>query len=109
MSDVEVLLSRDITREQLIAELRALRPEFEREGVTGMVLFGSRARGDNRADSDSDLAIDVDESRKFSLLDLAGLHHIVEDAVRRTAHVTMRRGLRPSLLASVVQDGLVVI
>jgi predicted nucleotidyltransferase len=50
MSDT--VLSRDISREVLIAELRALRPAFEREGVAHMALFGSRARGDNRPDSD---------------------------------------------------------
>ena len=74
-----------------------------------MVLFGSRARGDNRPDSDIDLVIEVDEGKKFSLLDLVGVHHIVEDAVRLSAHVTMRRSLRPSLLASVVRDGLTVL
>ncbi len=34
-------------------------PCFESEGVTHMALFGSRARGDNRPDSDVDLLIDI--------------------------------------------------
>jgi predicted nucleotidyltransferase len=108
MSDTETLLARDISRDQLIAELRALRPAFEREGVTHMTLFGSRARGDNRIDSDVDLAIDVDPSRKFSLIDLSGVHLIAQDAIRLSANVTLRRGLRPGLASAIGRDGIAI-
>lgn len=56
---------RDLAREDLLAELLALKPEFERQGVTGMALFGSRARRDNRPDSDVDLIVDLDETRSI--------------------------------------------
>jgi predicted nucleotidyltransferase len=72
---------RDLTREQLLAELRALRPEFERRGVTHMAMFGSRARGDHRPDSDIDLVVDIEDGKKFSLLDAIGVAHVVEDTV----------------------------
>ena len=43
-------------------------------------LFGSRARGDHRADSDLDVIVDIDpELEKFSLIDLAGVCSAVED------------------------------
>ena len=42
------------------------------EGVTALSIFGSRARGDARLDSDLDVLIDVDPDLRFSLLDLAG-------------------------------------
>jgi predicted nucleotidyltransferase len=70
---------RDLTREQLLAELRALKTEFEREGVVHMAIFGSRARGDHRPDSDVDLVLDIEKGRKFSMLDAVGVGHIVED------------------------------
>jgi uncharacterized protein len=72
---------RDLEREELLAKLRALRPEFEREGVAHLSLFGSRARGDNGPDSDVDLILDVQEGRKFSMLDAIGVGHIVEDSL----------------------------
>ena len=72
---------RDLEREELLAKLRALRPKFEREGVAHLSLFGSRARGDNRPDSDVDLIVDVQEGRKFSMLDAIGVCHIVEDSL----------------------------
>ena len=84
---------RDIKREELLAELRALRPKFAQDGVTHMALFGSRARRDNRPDSDVDLLIEIDEGRKFSLLDLVGVGHIIEDNLGMPASIVMRRSI----------------
>ncbi len=80
---------RDIARDQLLEELRALRPEFERMGVTRMALFGSRARGDNRPDSDVDLIVDIEPGRKFSMLDAIGVGHVVEDQLGLETNVVV--------------------
>ena len=106
MSDTDVILSRDISREQLLAELRALRPAFERSGVRHMTLFGSRARGDFRGDSDIDLAVDIDPLRKFSLVDLSHLHLLIEDRLRLHVSVVLNRSLRPGLKTAVARDGV---
>ncbi len=108
MSDSETVLARDITRDQLLAELRALRPQFEREGVTHMSLFGSRARGDNRPDSDVDLMIDIDPERKFSLVELSGVGLLVEDHIGLPVSVVMRRSAKPAMLAAGTRDGIAV-
>lgn len=99
----QTVRSRDLTRSELLAELRALRGALEREGVTHVALFGSRARGDNRPDSDVDLLIDIDERRKFSLLDLVGVAHRVEDRVGMPASIVLRRDLDPEF--SVIVEG----
>ena len=70
---------RDIAREELLAELLALKPKLEQQGVTHVALFGSRARRDNRPDSDIDLVIELDASRRISLLDLVGVSHVIEN------------------------------
>jgi predicted nucleotidyltransferase len=90
---------RDIAQDALLAELRALRPELERTGVTHVALFGSRARRDNRPDSDIDLLIEVDESRKFSLIDLVGVAQRIEDRLGLPANLFMQRSLDPAFLA----------
>ena len=95
-----------LTREQLVATLRDLRASFVDQGVTSMSLFGSRARGDNRPDSDIDLVIEVDPHRKFSLLDLVGVAHTVEDQVCLPANIFMRRSLESSLQATVQRDAI---
>lgn len=99
---------RDIAREELIAELQRLRPEFERQGVTHMALFGSRARRDNRADSDVDLVIEIDETRKFSLLDLAGIYVLIEDRLGLESSLLTRRSLEEAFRKIVDRDQVVV-
>ena len=73
-----------------------------------MVLFGSRARGDHRLDSDVDLAIEVQPGRKFSLIDLVGVGHLVEDKIGLRANMFMRRSLGPDFVAEIGRDGVEV-
>jgi uncharacterized protein len=101
-------LAPDLDRDALLARLAALRPVLQREGITRMWLIGSRARGDNRPDSDIDLMVEVDEGRKFSLLDLIGVKHIVEDDVGLPADMFTRDGLTPRFRAFVEADAIVV-
>lgn len=84
---------RSLDRDQLLVELRALKPQLEREGITHLSLFGSRARGDNRPDSDVDLVVDVQEGRKFSMLDAIGVGHVIEDALGLSSSIVARPGL----------------
>lgn len=95
---------RDLAREELIAELLALRPAFEREGVTGMALFGSRSRGDNRPDSDVDLLIEVHPDREFSLLDMASVGFIVEDNLGLESSIVIREDAKDTFLKRITPD-----
>lgn len=94
----------DIAREALLNELQALRPSLERRGVLHIALFGSRARRDNRPDSDVDLIIDIDERVPFSLIDLVGVSHEVEDRVGLPANLFVRRSLEPSFAAEAARE-----
>ena len=82
-----------MTRNEIIAKLRATEPALHAEGVTGLAIFGSRARGDARPDSDLDVLIDIDPESEFSLLDLAGVHLMIEDQLGIPTQVTLRRAL----------------
>ena len=104
MTDADTILASDIGREELLAELRALMPAFAREGVQHMALVGSRARGDNRRDSDVDLMIDVEADRRFSLVEVARIIRLVQDRIGLRADILMRRSLSPHLLATAEQD-----
>lgn len=100
---------RDISRDQLLEELRALRPEFERRGVTGLAVFGSRARGDNRPDSDVDLVVDVPPGHKFSLLDLAGLYGLIENELGLESSLVVLDKYTPQAFVSRIQNDLTAV
>lgn len=62
-------------------------------GVTGLCLFGSMARGDNRPDSDVDILVDMPPK----ILLMEGLRSFLEnllktsvDLVRRHAHLSQK-------------------
>jgi uncharacterized protein len=94
----------DIARDALLNQLQALRPNLESRGVLHIALFGSRARRDNRPDSDVDLIVDIDERRPFSLLDLVGVTHEVEDRIGLPANLFVRRSLDPSFAAEAARE-----
>ncbi|MGU3495585.1 nucleotidyltransferase family protein [Xanthobacteraceae bacterium A53D] len=95
-----------LSREDLIEALLALEPQLRAEGVTGLALFGSRARGDHRPDSDVDVAIDVEANSRFSLITLAGVARQIEARVGVPANIFMRRSLDDSFRRTLARDGI---
>jgi predicted nucleotidyltransferase len=89
---------------KLIATLKSLRPQLEAEGVTHLALFGSRARGDHRPDSDIDLLVEAPEESDFSILNLIGVEHLVSDSVGLQTNALMRRSLREKFRTSIEPD-----
>ena len=59
--------------EHVLATLRAHEAELRRAGIAHLSLFGSIARGDAEADSDVDLAAQLDPDARIGLLGLAAL------------------------------------
>ena len=92
----------------IISELKRLRPALHAEGVAHLALFGSRARGDNRPDSDIDLIIDIDPERRFSLLNLVGVEHLVADATGIPANAFMRRSLDAGFAETIARESIPV-
>jgi hypothetical protein len=106
MVDTSTLHPTQLTRDELVSELRALRPDFAGQGVVHMTLFGSRARGDNLPHSDVDLMIEVDAGRKFSLVELSHVSLMVEDRFGLPAGIVMRRSANSAMLAAAHRDGI---
>lgn len=81
-----------ISREELTEQILAFKPELQSRGINHVAMFGSRARGDAREDSDVDLMIDIDQP-DFSLLDLIGAQQDLGDRLGLPVQMTMRRSL----------------
>jgi uncharacterized protein len=64
-------------------------------GARNLRVFGSVARGDDRAHSDVDLLVDMDPDR--SLLDVVGLGQDLEELLDRRVDVLTGASLHPTL------------
>ncbi|MEX0406490.1 nucleotidyltransferase domain-containing protein [Aquibium sp. LZ166] len=82
-----------MTRDEIIARLRELEPQLRARGITRLQMFGSRARGDERPDSDLDLLVDVRPDANFSLLDLSGMHRQLTEVLGIESYPTTSRSI----------------
>jgi len=94
----------EMTRDQIIAKLRANAAAIQAEGVTRLAIFGSRARGEQGPESDIDVLVDVAPDSRFSLLNLIGVEHIIKDVTGVPAQATMRRSLDPRMAERIADD-----
>ena len=68
-----------MTAADVISTLLAKRAHFEAQGVKHMSIFGSVARGDNTPESDVDIAVQLDRTRKLGLMDLGRIRRELVD------------------------------
>lgn len=94
----------DLSRTDIVRGLQALKPRLRERGIVRLAIFGSRARGDHRPDSDLDVLIDVEPGSKFSLIDLVGVSNLISDELGLPANMFMRRSLEPDFAASIRHD-----
>jgi len=92
-------------RTALLNLLREYDATLRATGVTGVDIFGSRARGTERADSDLDLFIDYDPER-FSFVELIQLRKRLSDILGRSADLTTREGLHPLLRPTIEAEAI---
>ncbi len=97
-----------MTRDEIIATIRTNTGALRAEGVKKLRLFGSRARGDHREDSDIDVLIDVVADPSFSLLNVAGIQHIIEDATGLPTQASIKDSLKPRIAERITDDLLEV-
>jgi hypothetical protein len=99
MSDIA-----DIPVQTIIAKLREIAPAIKAEGVTGLWLFGSRARGDARPDSDLDVLVDTTAREELPKFDLFKAMHLIEDTTGLRVQLTIRELLKPRMIERIADD-----
>lgn len=91
-----------------IGEIRdRILPLLVRHGVRRAAVFGSRARGDDRPDSDLDLLVEFEEDR--SLLDLVGLRLDVQELLGLDADVVTYNSLRLEFREKVLDEQVAIL
>lgn len=90
--------------EAIKAKLVEAKPSLTRAGIAHIAVFGSRARGQAKPDSDIDVLIEINPNTKFSLFDLVGVEQTLSEATGLLASATMRRSLDPDFRARIDGD-----
>ena len=90
----------EITMQRLYSQLAALARQY---GARRLVLFGSRARGDNRYNSDIDLAVYgmLQEKQGLFWMDCEELPTLLKFDI-----VHIHEGMDPAFLQNIEKDGV---
>ena len=93
-----------MTRETVIATLRAHESELKAAGVVRLSLFGSAARDAAGPESDIDLLAAFDEARPLSLLDVIRIENQFADLLGRPVDLIEEGTLKPRVRQTVDRE-----
>ena len=92
---------------RVLRVLRDHREELARLGVRHAWIIGSVARGEDRPDSDVDIAVDIDPQLVRDLFAYSRVRRTLEAVVGRPVDIARRDRLRPGVAQAMERDGVV--
>ena len=95
-----------MSREEIIARLRENEVALRNRGVAHAALFGSRARGDQRPESDTDIMIEFDPAARVTVFDYAALKSYIAELLGGRVDVVNRDGLKPYFKPAATADAI---
>jgi uncharacterized protein len=95
-----------MNRDEIIARLRENEAALKQRGVAHAALFGSRARGDQRAGSDTDIMIEFDPAARVTVFDYAGLKDCIANLFDGCVDVVSRDGQKPFVKPAASADAI---
>lgn len=93
-------------RQEIIARLRQNEAALRARGVTHAALFGSRARGDERRGSDTDIMIEIDPDAPVTIYDYVAIKEFIADLFDVRVDVVDREGLKPHARPTATADAI---
>ena len=95
------MVCRDISKimnaQDAIATLRHHEVDLRARGIRHAGVFGSIARGDDRADSDLDIIIDIEPEAHVTIFDYVGLKEYIAGLFDRPVDVVSHDALKPHI------------
>jgi predicted nucleotidyltransferase len=95
-----------MNRQEIIAKLRENEPALRARGVSHAALFGSRARGDNRPDSDIDIMVEFDPAARVTVFNYAGLKDYIASLFDSPVDIVSCDGLKPYVRPVATTDAI---
>lgn len=103
LTKIQTLKSKfNLSRDAIIAIIRANRAKLDELNVKSLAIFGSVARGDDRPDSDLDVLVEFEGMATFD--GYFDLLHLLEELVGRKVDLVTQKALKPRLRAYVEKD-----
>jgi predicted nucleotidyltransferase len=93
-------------RQEIIARLRENEAALKARGVTHAALFGSRARGEARPESDTDIMIEIDPAARIGVYEYVGLKEYIASLFDGPVDVVNRDGLKPYVKPAAMADAI---
>ena len=99
----------DIQHRDPFSYLRSRREELARShGITSLRVFGSRARGEGRDDSDIDILIEAEKPYRFDLLGLIALEQEMSEDLGISVDLVLDEDLKPGIGAHARAEAILV-
>jgi len=95
-----------MTRDEIIVRLRQNEVSLRKRGVAHAALFGSRARGDERPGSDTDILIAIDPAAPVGVWEYAGIKAYIADLFDGPVDVVDRDGLKPYVKPAATSEAI---
>jgi uncharacterized protein len=93
-------------RDDIIAKLKEAEPALRAHGAAALYLFGSHARDEARPNSDVDVFIDKDSSRKFGFDEFMDIYLLLQERLGSDVDYGTREGLHPVLRPDIEREAV---
>ena len=93
-------------REDIIARLKEAEPALRARGAAGLYLFGSHARDDAGPNSDVDVFIDKDPSRRFGFDEFMEIYFLLQERLGANVDYGTRDGLHPVMRPEIEREAI---
>lgn len=90
--------------DDMMSRIRREETELRRRGILHLSIFGSTARGEERSDSDIDIAVDIEPGHPFSLIRMEDTRLRLEEILGYPVDLGETAAFRPAVRTAFDQE-----